>query len=318
MKKIIFTYFLILHLLVYFGCQRTDTDPIQCTKTGNTIERLEAYNATLTSSVHTRGYSRQDFLKAICIAAADIGGMATGISAVKEIAFVLSIPTGGIGAAVTCGFAGLVCCVGASYGAHAACYPQTRSCDSCVINPNIILESLLVSDSKYKRDTTLHILPSLANSIRLPQEYESIRNYGIRHNQALVTLEEIKSGEIDLQDLNLDPELETIITSNEFNVAYGGIVNAAISATSTDHFDITEFLGSTGSYLSGKTTQVLELFFEVYTLYPEDEQDIAELINNYISIIEESSDFTNEEKEYIYASLMVAAESPLHWQEIIN
>jgi len=305
-------------LITTFGCQNPNAPSTDEKGTTSALKKIEAYNSTLINTVHTRGYSRIDFLKAICIAAADIGGIAAGISAVKEIAFVLSIPTGGIGAAVTCGFAGLICSVGASYAAHSTCYPQTRTDSSEFIDPQTILDAILISNPNFERDTTLHILPSIANRIRLPENFEHVRDFGIRHNEALVTLEEIRSGEIDIQDLDLDPELETIVTSNDFNTAYDVIINAATNATTTENFSTTEFLNITSSYLSGQEARVLELFFEVYTLYPEDQQDIAELINNYIAIIEDSDEFTYEEKEIIYASLMIAAESPLHWQEIIN
>ena len=67
-----------------------------------------------------------------------------------------------------------------------------------------------------------------------------------------------------------------------------------------------------GGYEIGQ--KVMNLFLKIYSNYPQNQTDINDIINKYVSIIEPSTELSKEEKELICSSLSVAAYSFKYWE----
>ena len=52
---------------------------------------------------------------------------------------------------------------------------------------------------------------------------------------------------------------------------------------------------------------------EAYEMYPNDIDDIAEVVNHYTAIMENNNDLTEREKMIIYGALTVSLYSPQLW-----
>lgn len=292
-------------LIAFFACNKESVPSV------NNIERSTAYqemrklndSLLLTSS---RAINWSCFLRACTIAGADFMGAGAGIASTKEIAALVGAATGGTGAAVVCAFSATICAVGASAAAYDAC---TRAHGA--FSPDSLLWVFRKTGPDPVEDESLR--PS--DLVQLPSRFEYLRNVGIIHNNMLATLDDIKSGNIDINDAipDADPYLEAIVLSDEFQEAYDVIISASIIKPN-ESIDVAHYVEINGIKLSIKAARVYELFTELYSQFPENEYDVVDVVNAYISIIENSDEFSDEEKESIYIGLMVAAESPMYWQ----
>lgn len=62
-----------------------------------------------------------------------------------------------------------------------------------------------------------------------------------------------------------------------------------------------------------KVENAIKEYFELFTTYPENVDDLVKITNDYIEIIETGNEFTEDEKAMIYAGLMVSIYSPQIW-----
>lgn len=335
MKKLCFV--LPLLLTIFYGCEKHCSTNSEQTKL-SAIEEMQKFNDSLAMVNHSRGIGWTCFKKSCLIAGADFAGFGAGVAATKEIALLAAIPTGGTGGVAVASFCGLICAIGASSEAFDHCYPPTRSVHD-IYTPTMIAKAHIYNqnyqeaaktrnsggtDTDYSDDDedggteTEIAYTHLSELVNIPEEYEYVRDFGLYHNDCLATLEDVEQGLVSLDDVELNEDLQTIIQSEEYQQSYDNIILATVSATTIDGLNIDQYVAVDGIYLTGKAVRVYELFLDVYNSYTDEDADIIELINRYINIIENSDEFTSDEKEAIYASFMIAADSPQYWQPYIN
>ena len=63
------------------------------------------------------------------------------------------------------------------------------------------------------------------------------------------------------------------------------------------------------------TSRLMNLFFHIIEVYPVNANDMEFILNKYIEVIEESNEFSDNDKELIYSSLSIAASSYEFWTE---
>ena len=331
--------FLILPFLlsVFYGCEKSSVTNSVHVKL-SAFEEMQRYNDSIAIANISRGLGWTYFKKSCLIAGADFAGFGAGVAATKEIALLAAIPTGGTGAVAVSSFCGLICAIGASSEAFDHCYPQTRAAYDRY-TPTMIAKAHIYNqhyqnstktrnsggtDTDYSGEEgdggteTEIVYTHLSELVNIPQEYEYVRDFGLYHNDCLATLEDVEQGLVSLDDVELNEDLQTIIQSEEYQQCYDNIIAASVSATSIDGLNINQYVAEDGIYLTGKAVRVYELFLSVYNQYTDEDTDLIELINRYINIIETSNEFTTDEKEAIYASFMIAADSPQYWQPFIN
>ena len=201
MKKVLFVFVALLTVFAFASCSSESFESKSEISSFHkkyeetnvkTVEELKKYNEMLlTQCAKTRGRGRRLF-----IAASDIYGAASGISAGKEVAGIVGAVTGGTGAAAI--MVGCALLVGAS--ASYCAYYSTSSCSYSVNTPELldyatkIVRGRIVKDEFLKDTTSIKnnnqfetILDEEAfNRINLPQEYSYLQTLGADHNALIV------------------------------------------------------------------------------------------------------------------------------------
>ena len=257
------------------------------------IQTLEAVNDNFMANkteIRGKGWGRK-ILRVLCVASADIGGAYEG----GKIGGKVGALFGPKGAIIGAGVGGTIGAVGASYGA----YCGTRSVTIDADYP------LVVSAYSYMQENNdlKSLVPSEGILLQIPKEYNRPIEAGVEHNLMLSLLREESSALS--RHVNKLSDLELAVTeSPEFQKAYNDCIQRAKAITFTPKPAGKDDLGQ----------KVMNLFLNVYTEYPQDQADVNEIINKYISVIEKSSELSKEEKELIYSSLSVAAYSFKYWE----
>lgn len=277
------------------SCSRTQSInlPENDSESSELIQTLEAVNNNFMvnkSEFRGKGWGGK-VLRVLCVASADIGG-AYEVGKIGGKVGALFGPKGAvIGAAV----GGTIGAVGASYGA----YCGTRSITIDADYPLVVSAYSYMQENKELKP----LVPSEGISLQIPKEYNRPIEAGVEHNLMLSLLREESSALSSHVNKLSDLEL-SITESSEFQKAYNDCVQRAKAITFTPKRASKDDLGQ----------KVMNLFLNVYTEYPQDQADVNEIINKYISVIEKSSELSTEEKDLIYSSLSVAAYSFKYWE----
>lgn len=225
-------------------------------------------------------YSKGDFWDTVgeisSIAGADIIGAGTAIWAAKEIIAYAGASTGGTGAMVGAGLAGVVGGAGASYSAS-----QQFKSNSSGLNLNY----------------------------NIPVNYEEL-DIGHYHNRALEEVYYGNKSKVDFLNNIYEPEIVNIIMSdNDFINNYNEIINI----TANNHRNISNIINKyhNDNMISVDMKVFYNLFFEAVS-NTNNQEDLQDVINVYSSHIS-NQPYTEIEKRALFASLSVAASSFNYW-----
>lgn len=331
MKKVLFIFVALLTAFAFASCSSESFESKSEISSFHkndqetnvkTVEELKKYNETLlTQCAKTRGRGRK-----LYIAASDICGAAAGISAGKEFAGLVGAVTGGTGAAAI--MVGCALLVGASASYYA--YYSTSSCSYSVNTPELldyatkIVRGRIVKD-EYLKDTTSiknnnqfeTILDEEAfNRINLPQEYSYLQTLGADHNALIVdsnvggdlpNANNIVVSDNNLNKVELAPDdiarFEQVFDQQEFkDYYYETLENVKNNNDLNNISDCPE-----------NVKKALVNYLELFNEYPENVDELVEIANGYIDIIEKNNEFSKDEKDMIYAAIMVSVYSPQLW-----
>ena len=154
-------------------------------------------------------------------------------------------------------------------------------------------------------------------NILLPEEFEFIRPLGAMHNEILIASN--YEGDIPVtysgQQVKIDSDIsfeeekqiEQLISSKEFETQY----NEILSDIKVDKFGNVTFL--TPFDEKDRVDMALKAYLELFDSYPENVDDVLKIANDYIRIIDESNEFSFEEKEMVYCAIMISIYSPQLW-----
>ena len=323
MKKIILFLAFIAMYAVLNSCSSNNDEEIVGSVASveangyRTLDALKFYNETLLNSCQqTRGWGKRLF-----VASADIKGALKGVDFGKGLAGAVGAATGGTGGAVIVVGSGLI--VGAAYsylaykGATTCSYPAqipdflnyTRK----LVNGRLVVEEK--SDSTIARTDEAILDPKneTYNNIELPQEFDYLRTLGADHNAILLAAN--VDGEIPTEGTVAGVNLDRVEIAKEEQVMFEQAINSQMF---TDYFytaidELTEEKELETLACSDKVRQALQRYLDLFQTYPENVDDLVEIANGYIKIIEENNEFTKDEKELIYAAIMVSVYSPQLW-----
>ena len=143
----------------------------------------------------------------------------------------------------------------------------------------------------------------LSEDVELPELYQPLMEIGARHN---LLLERIinNNGEPLYENVN-DAEYE-FLTTEEFTSLYQDEYNYLLN----NPIGVNLYMPSDDSTM---VDEVINLFIEAFDGYPDDIEDVQELVNHYISTIEEFNELNEEEKQFVYSGLCVAFASADYW-----
>lgn len=280
------------------------------------IDELQKVNDSFAYSsvdVCSRG-----FLRGFAIFSADVIGAYEGgkiggsIGGIVGSAFVGvgSAPGAGIGAAI----GGAIGGIGSSYGM----WCTTKGCgiiESTAIP--IITNAYCTIKCELESDKTDDGNITIIKYLDIPVDVESLEEIGVIHNAALDRL--INFGIMPFgnnpSDLDIDvvhnnwqlSSLETkVIQSEEFVAHYDNSMTAIFDGNY--QFSITSD--------NNISDQVVKLYLEtIEEMNNPDFESIVNFTNQYISIVSNSNDISELEKENLYIAFSVAVYSFQYWQE---
>ncbi len=293
----IFSLFLILAILLPFGCQKNE---INETPDASTIllTKLQEFNESY--SINNIGQSNlksaQGFWKALgdalVVSGADLIGAAAGAVAVKEIAVVAGLATGGTGAAVVIGAGAVIAGGGASVTAY-------RTLKSANMSNNI---SEVYSGN-------LNII--------YPSKYKDLASCGYNHNKEVFSILNGNSSYSYLKSGKLNNDDQTIFESNEWQSVIKEIDSSVneykISKNTSELIESLE----DKSLLTEETSLVLKIFFDIYNQI-EQSAHVEDIINFYIESISSTECLSEKEKTALICSFSVASESLFLWLNQYN
>ncbi|WP_449026178.1 hypothetical protein [Porphyromonas endodontalis] len=298
MKRICFSCVVTLCTMLFVMSSSCSKDnslklPEEKIESSELVQTLESVNNDfMANKQEVRGTGwKKKFLRVLGVAAADIGG---GYE-IGKIGAQIGALAGPKGAAAGAVIGGTVGAVGASYTAYCGMRSATMNEDY----PLVISAYSYMQENKELKS----LVASEGIALQIPKEYKRPIEAGIEHNLMLSLLRE-KSAHLSAHTNQLSKFERTVTESSEFKEAYNKCTERAKAITFVPREASENEIGQ----------KVMNLFLKIYSNYPQNQTDVNDIINKYISIIEPSTELSKEEKELIYSSLSVAAYSFKYWE----
>lgn len=282
-----------------------------------TLGALKSYNETLlNSNQQTRGWGKR-----LMVASADVVGAVKGINAGKTLAAVFGAATGGTGATVVVVGSGLI--VGSAYSylaykgstncSYPAQIPDFLNYTRKLVNGRIVVEVKTDSATARADEAIWDTKNEAYDNIELPQEFEYLRTLGADHNAILLAAN--VDGELPAEESVAGANLDQVEVDEEEHAKFEQAINSPMFNDSF-YTAVNEFKEGNGIgtlTCSDKVKEALQSYLDLFQTYPENVDELVEIANGYIKIIEENKEFTKDEKELIYAAIMVSVYSPQLW-----
>jgi len=335
MKKYLFIAVAFIGMLFVTSCESDNEGYVDIPKTSTivveqnckTLTALEQYNQTQKSKVvQTRGF--WGWLKRVAkTVSADVIGAGAAILAEQATIGSLTSLNGAVGtvATVIVGIGGAVPASIAAWNSDCAIVayePQNQ-----VLN-NVIScdrQNLLITGGPQKDYSTELPGDNIFAEIDFPEDMDIIKATGVYHN-LVINESEIHSKPTNTYGLNspdlghddpgdvlcedLDDYIESRDYASVFNTAWNNIPNYM----GTESFNYSSYLNSVCPASSNvKSTYLLFLQALNNDTSITSLSDVIDLVNDYVNIIETNNEFSQEEREQIYAGLAVAAYSYKLW-----
>lgn len=193
---------------------------------------------------------------------------------------------------------------GYSYVAYESTRPRRAlNVDSVKIGGWHLMVPIVIDTSKDPFADSDSANWGLTRQLQFPDKFKDVQRRGAEHN---CVLDVIRSGrykywEADMSGLTEEENI--VLNSPELSSEYSHDIELIERGTMK--------YGETDDPL---TNMAIGLFLEIYNSYPQNGDDVVELVNIYAQEIGNSKDFTDEEKSSILSSLSVAAYSFFYWQ----
>lgn len=327
-KSFIFTILcLFIVVACLYGCKNRMT--FQTPMHSETISQLDNFNNSILSS---RGKSRtidvtltgapittirktdskEDKFKRVALA--DLAGAAKGFDDSKYVPNLGPKSTLVVKGAMTLIYAALFSADAFYDNQNEEDEENTKSTDvlSAPIknlrNPRILLSA----NNTLNTDLVATKTELLSNNVALPSTYMPLMEVGARHNILIEKIIADDIGEIDESCEYLDDVEYELVTSDEFISLYEEQI---------DYLSQNTFETHSAYYPLNNTTvvdEVMNLFVEAFTEYPDNVEDVHTIVNNYIATIEEFNELNEDEKHMLYTTFCVALVSSDYWYNHYN
>ncbi len=193
---------------------------------------------------------------------------------------------------------------GYSYVAYESTRPRRAlNPDSVKVGNWTLVSPIAIDFSKDPFDDENSSQWGMTKSLQFPDRFKHVQRRGAEHNAVLDVIRNGNSKYWECEMPELTEEEKSIINSPELASEYQRDIE----------------LIECGNMKYGQTDDpmtnvAIGLFLEVYNSYPQNGDDVVELVNIYAKEIADSPDFSDEEKSSILSSLSVAAYSFFYWQ----
>lgn len=350
MKKL----FVLSSLLFVCLCACNQDIPVdnnQHGKSTNTEQIFKALNDSLMRLPHlnvteaqTKGFW-DDFKRWSNIALADARGARIGIGASKTFIFLSGLSTGGTGAIYAMATTGALCGSAASYDA----YNNTKGANTISVQPttqkaidayntaayNSISYAILEIPENYSH---LNIASGMHNTI-LKQMHTKDQSptTGSTNSVQSIPKETAPStperpvASIIQRSTSLTDELSSpqfneyqattsyIIQNNNFKQECTNISASSCQAYSRESFNLEKFIQSiNNSPMTENEKSIFKLYTEVFIQYATNIQEVIRIANEYIKEINNRTNLSIQEKEYLIFTIAVSANSVVYWSQHIQ
>lgn len=283
---------LMFSVIVQIGCKE-EKNEIEHTETANLFYNLQEFNKQYfrNNIKQIKLKSSQKFWSSIAdalvVSGADLIGAAAGAVAVKDLAAVAGLATGGTGAAVVISAGAII----AGGGASVTAYRELKSANMPKRFSELYLGNL---------------------NIKYPQKYIDYKDCGLNHNKEVYAImndipdsRHLKSAELnDTTKAGFkSPEWQQMICHIEESVLeYKVDKNAAELARSFEE----------KSLISDNMSKVLLLFNDIFE-HVKCEKHVEDIINYYMNSVSNAQCLREKEKVALICSFSVASESLILW-----
>lgn len=162
--------------------------------------------------------------------------------------------------------------------------------------------------------------------IKLPSKFKDLQAVGYMHNQLILGYDYANpSPQAAMVKKHLDPldnwtpptlsdktKILSVLNGKDFKSEVDKEMVILNSFVRNGQFDVDNYMKA-NPIGDVKVENAIKEYFELFTTYPENVDDLVKITNDYIEIIETGNEFTEDEKAMIYAGLMVSIYSPQIW-----
>ena len=325
MKKIMFLFSMMFTIMLAMSsCSTEETDLSETIAVNQinslAIKKLQEYNEVLMAQKpHTRAINGKGR-----IACADIYGAIRGMNAGRKLAAIVGLTTGGTGSIAT-----IVGC-GILRGALSS-YQVYRSLNRFPVKTDDFFNySLNLINQNVKSDTMnfyrRYVYEPKLQGIKLPSKFKDLQAVGYMHNQLILGYDYANpSPQAAMVKKHLDPldnwtpptlsdktKILSVLNGKDFKSEVDKEMVILNSFVRNGQFDVDNYMKA-NPIGDVKVENAIKEYFELFTTYPENVDDLVKITNDYIEIIETGNEFTEDEKAMIYAGLMVSIYSPQIW-----
>ncbi|WP_144155367.1 glycine zipper family protein [Segatella copri] len=296
MKKIK-TYIVLLLCAILLSCTEYVGNNVLQESEPKVIENLTSYNDSLMLSSKKTRVSTRRLLYYLSVASADAGGAYNGGQAGLKVGALIGQPH--IGAAI-----GAVCCGGyASYMCHRLL--SDANVTRGVSTPNLNLKAMDIAAAYAPVLSEEKVIEkNRTDNIYLNDVSVDIKDIGAKHNLLLSNLQTNHFEKKSVKE-NLTSEELCILNSDEFEIKMDSTVNQLQMSVQDG-----KIVQISGNDIPAK---VMNLFFEIFTNYPNDENDVGMVVSRYLKEIDLDASFSELDRILIRQALSVAVSSFEYW-----
>ena len=329
-------YLLITFTFLALGLASCSNDPITSfvpTSPNTTLNELSVYNKGYLQSLQsenctTRANRSDRWNRILTTGCYDIIGAAIGIKYGQIIGAGLGLATGGTGYVATNAVCASLFGAKASHDAWRKNKGYSKSSQPATNQPLYIkARTAFINESEgMKLDTTSYIYNNYFKYINIPQNFAYLKDVGENHNT--IIKKAISETSSQARAIGTDypitvkpgpflpctPKIPT--TANMKNLFYSDELITIYNTEDAKDIpsDYEDYINS--NIESANIREALKLYLSLYTNLSQDGDEIISIINKYIETIEKNNDFSKNEKEEIYAALIVSLYSPQLWKDI--
>lgn len=296
MKKIK-TYIVLLLCAILLSCTEYVGNNVLQESEPKVIENLTSYNDSLMLSSKKTRVSTRRLLYYLSVASADAGGAYNGGQAGLKVGALIGQPH--IGAAI-----GAVCCGGyASYMCHRLL--SDANVTRGVSTPNLNLKAMDIAAAYAPVLSEEKVIEkNRTDNIYLNDVSVDIKDIGAKHNLLLSNLQTNHFEKKSVKENLTSGEL-CILNSDEFEIKMDSTVNQLQMSVQDG-----KIVQISGNDIPAK---VMNLFFEIFTNYPNDENDVGMVVSRYLKEIDLDASFSELDRILIRQALSVAVSSFEYW-----
>lgn len=341
MKKFLFFVCALVAACVMSSCSgneyvKVDSD-VLTVNACKTLTDLDAYNKKFMSerAATRNAITTKDLKKGWNVVKSDVKGARKGIKVGRVVSTLLGCATGGTGAIVTNVICGSIFGGVSSYIAYKKNFDNSsvHNYTRVIVNQSPIDTTFLqVSEKVYMGNTVgceeQYAYNIESEKVELPERYEYLKRVGEDHNALVTAVMKVDAGsseELSLEEVKgiippveaTQEELDELFNNTCFIESYAEFLQELESSSTETASDGDNYISNESDF-PYNVKIAIDNYIELLESCATSIDDVVEITNGYIKIIEQNNEFTEDEREMVYSSLIVSLYSSQLWGVFIE